>query len=251
VTEVTSTQRWKVGKIASVTGLTVRTLHHYDQIGLVCPSGRTASGHRLYDESDVQRLYQVLALRQLGLPLDRIGEVLGGSTSLDEVLAAHHRFLADQLVAVRELRAHVGTLASILREGPAASVEDFLELIRRVIVVDETAKQYFDADQLADLAERREHLGEGFFADVQAGWADLLPKVADAVESGMDPACPEAQALAARWMKLLEQFHGGDEGLRQGLYRMQADNAEQIEREHGGPSPAQLDFIKAANATRK
>ena len=67
----------------------------------------------------------------------------------------------------------------------------------------------------------------------------------------MDPACPEAQALAARWMELLEQFHGGDEGLRQGLYRMQADNAEQIEREHGGPSPAQLDFIKAVNAARR
>jgi MerR family transcriptional regulator, thiopeptide resistance regulator len=250
VTEVTSTQRWKVGKIASATGLTVRTLHHYDQIALVCPSGRTPSGHRLYEQSDVQRTYQVLALRQLGLPLDKIGEVLSGSTSVEEVLAAHHRFLADQLAAVRALSAQVGTLASILREVPGASVEDFLELIQKVIVVNETVKQYFDADQLADLAQRRERLGEGVFADVQAGWADLLPKVADAVESGMDPASPEAQAMAARWMELLEQFHGGDEGLRQGLYRMQAESAEQIEREHGGPSPVQLDFIKAANAAR-
>lgn len=48
-------------------------------------------------------------------------------------------------------------------------------------------------------------------------------------------------------MDLLQQFHGGDEGLRDSLYRMQADNAEQIEQ-HGGPSPAQLDFIKRANA---
>ena len=62
--EGSSVQVWKVGSLASATGLTVRTLHHYDHIGLVSPSGRTPSGHRLYEESDVRRLYQVLALRQ-------------------------------------------------------------------------------------------------------------------------------------------------------------------------------------------
>ena len=51
-------------------------------------------------------------------------------------------------------------------------------------------------------------------------------------------------------MGLLEQFHGGDAGLRDSLYRMQAENAEQIEQQHGGPSPALMEFIKAANAAR-
>ena len=51
-------------------------------------------------------------------------------------------------------------------------------------------------------------------------------------------------------MALLERFHGGDEGLRDGQYTMQAENAEQIERDHGGPSPAQLEFIQQANAAR-
>ena len=225
VAEGSSVQVWKVGSLASATGLTVRTLHHYDHIGLVSPSGRTPSGHRLYEESDVRRLYQVLALRQLGLPLDRVHEVMAGPASVAEVLAAHHGFLTDQLASVRALRARVGALASTMSQRPATPVEDFLELIQKVIAMDDTVTKYFTDDQLADLAERREHLGEDSIA--------------------------ETQAMAARWMELLEQFHGGDAGLRDGLYRMQADNAEQIEQQHGGPSPSQLDFIKAANAARR
>jgi len=243
---VPRSQVWKVGSLASATGLTVRTLHHYDHIALVSPSGRTPSGHRLYEESDVRRLYQVLALRQLGLPLDKIREVMAGQASVAKVLAVHHRFLTAQLASVRVLRARHGALASTMSQS--ATPEDFLELIQKVIAMDETVTKYLTEDQLADLADRREQLGEDAIAQTQAGWAELLPKVGRALESGIDPSSAEAQVMAARWMELLEQFHGGDAGLRDNLYRMQADNSEQIEQQHGGPSPAQLDFIKAANA---
>ncbi|MDQ3053793.1 MAG: MerR family DNA-binding transcriptional regulator, partial [Actinomycetota bacterium] len=57
----------KIGQLARSSGLTVRTLHHYDHIGLVRPSARTPSGHRLYNDADIRRLYEVIALRDLGL----------------------------------------------------------------------------------------------------------------------------------------------------------------------------------------
>src|SRR5438874_7491933 len=73
-------QLWKVGELAARTGLTVRTLHHYDAIGLLSPSGRTdsahGSGHRLYTAADVARLQQVLSLKQLGFGLDQVREYL-------------------------------------------------------------------------------------------------------------------------------------------------------------------------------
>lgn len=244
-------QVWKVGQLAHLTGLTVRTLHHYDHIDLVRPSGRTSAGHRLYEDADVQRLYQVLALRQLGLSLDEVAAVMAGATSMRQLLAAHRSYLDEQLSAMRRLRAQVSTLAASLEQSPHATVENFLELIRRVIVVDETVKQYFSEEQLTELAERREQAGERAISDVESGWRDLLPRVTAAVESGMDPASPQAQAMAQQWMDLLEQFHGGDDGLRESLYRMQAENADQIEQEHGGPSPAQMDFIAQANAARQ
>ncbi|MBV8247971.1 MAG: MerR family transcriptional regulator, partial [Comamonas sp.] len=65
----------KVGELARQTGLTVRSLHHYDQIGLVTPSARSEAGYRLYAPADVQRLQSVQALRDLGFGLARIAEM--------------------------------------------------------------------------------------------------------------------------------------------------------------------------------
>jgi MerR family transcriptional regulator, thiopeptide resistance regulator len=69
-------QAWKVGTLAQATGLTVRALHHYDHIGLLSPSRRTAAGHRLYTADDVARLYRIRLLRGLGFPLEQIAAAL-------------------------------------------------------------------------------------------------------------------------------------------------------------------------------
>lgn len=69
-------QTRKVGALAQATGLTVRALHHYDRIGLLTPSRRSAAGHRLYTADNVARLYRINVLRRLGFPLDQIARVL-------------------------------------------------------------------------------------------------------------------------------------------------------------------------------
>ena len=71
----------KVGELARHTGLTVRTLHHYDEIGLLKPSGRSGSGYRLYSQADVQRLHGIQSLRHLGLALSDIAGVLDGEVT--------------------------------------------------------------------------------------------------------------------------------------------------------------------------
>ncbi len=77
----------KVGALAKRTGLTVRTLHHYDEIGLLSPSRRTRSGHRLYGDEELSRLQQIASLKHLGLPLEEIRECLTRSEySLERVL---------------------------------------------------------------------------------------------------------------------------------------------------------------------
>ena len=80
---------WKVGKLARATGLTVRALHHYDEIGLLVP-GRTESGHRVYSRVHVERLYRVLALRGVGIALDEIGSALDdNSVTLIDTVRRH------------------------------------------------------------------------------------------------------------------------------------------------------------------
>ena len=66
----------RVGELAAATGLTVRTLHYYEEIGLLVASGRSDAGHRLYADADVERLYRICLLRRLGLPLGEIGRAL-------------------------------------------------------------------------------------------------------------------------------------------------------------------------------
>ncbi|MEV0831360.1 MerR family transcriptional regulator [Nonomuraea rubra] len=70
---------WKIGDLAAATGVTVRTLRHFDQIGLLCPAQRSDAGHRVYTSDDVRRLYQILALRELRLPLGGIADALNGA----------------------------------------------------------------------------------------------------------------------------------------------------------------------------
>src|SRR5579871_1605575 len=88
----------KVGELARRTGLTVRTLHHYDAIGLLKPSLHTESGHRLYTAADVARLQQVLSLRQLGFSLEQARDCLDrpGFAPL-EVIRLHVERLREQV----------------------------------------------------------------------------------------------------------------------------------------------------------
>src|SRR4026208_2411927 len=67
---------YRVGEVATLTRVSVRTLHHYDRIGLWRPAARSGGGYRLYGEDDLLRLQQILTLRYLGFPLKRIGELL-------------------------------------------------------------------------------------------------------------------------------------------------------------------------------
>lgn len=71
-------KQWKVGELAKLTGLTVRTLRFYDGIGLFSPSAQTESGHRLYSDEDLTRLYQILSLKELGLSLEEVRAALSG-----------------------------------------------------------------------------------------------------------------------------------------------------------------------------
>ncbi|SEE92508.1 DNA-binding transcriptional regulator, MerR family [Ruania alba] len=235
---------WKVGELARATGLTVRTLHHWGDVGLVVPTARTSAGHRLYTESDVERVYQVLALRRLGVDLATAGALLDGSAEVSEVLTRHLAAVDEQITALGRLR---DGLEATLATASGRSSDDFLDLIRKVIIVDEIVQKHFSPEQLTALAERKETDGERIAA-VEAAWPDLIGRVQRAIDAGMDPTSEDGRALAREWQGLLHEFHQGDAQLRESLYAMQQDNAEAIRRDHGGPSPEQIEFITRASA---
>ena len=117
-----------VGELSRLSGVTVRTLHHYDEIGLLRPSGRTASGYRLYADDDVLRLQQILILRELGMPLDDIAGALD-TENRAELLHQHRAALVAKRGQLDAMLAAVDRALEALEKGnPIMTPEDFQQL---------------------------------------------------------------------------------------------------------------------------
>jgi len=107
-------RHWQIGELAKQTGLSARALRHYDELGLLTPSERTESGYRLYAESDVPRLYRIVALRQLGFPLEEIARVLDeGQPDLPEIACRHLRRVEQDLERLKRLRRRLAPMRDV------------------------------------------------------------------------------------------------------------------------------------------
>jgi DNA-binding transcriptional MerR regulator len=144
-------KHWKIGDLARATGLSVRTLHHYDEIGLLVPSERTQAGYRLYGEDDVRRLYGIRVLRDLGIPLGKIPEALEGD--LRATLARHLERVGRDLERQRRLQS---LLQRILDAADTASGEDYMEAIEAMTMFE----KYYTPGQLEQIEERRKSFSD-------------------------------------------------------------------------------------------
>ena len=115
---------WSVGQLAKATGLTVRTLHHYEQIGLLAPSERGENGYRRYRPQDVDRLYRIVALRELGLPLKAIAGALDGGGDVRSVMEQHLAHVEAELRRHRRLRER---LRGLLEAGRSTDLTDLIQ----------------------------------------------------------------------------------------------------------------------------
>ena len=208
---------WKIGELARRTGLTVRTLHHYDEIGLLAPSYRTGAGHRQYTADDVARLQMIVSLRQLGLPLREIGDWLSRpGTSPRSVIELHLARLRDQIDEQQALYRRLEAIAERLRTAEEVSADDFLTTMEMIAMYD----KYYTEEQRQKIEERGREIGPEAIRAAEKEWPELIAKVRAEMEKGTDPASETVQALARRWMELVQAFTGGDPGIAQSLGTM-------------------------------
>ena len=145
----------KVGELAKRTGLTVRTLHHSDEIGLLRPSLHTESGHRLYTAGDVARLQQVLSLRQLGFSLEEVAGCLdrAGFSPL-EVVRLHIARLREQIGLQQKLCDRLEAVANHLQAAGEVSANELIQTIKEITMI----ASYYTPEQLESLKKRGEQL---------------------------------------------------------------------------------------------
>jgi DNA-binding transcriptional MerR regulator len=238
-------EHYRIGELARLAGVTVRALHHWDELGLLVPSERTQGGHRLYSPGDVERLYRLLALRGIGLPLDEIGPLLDDPA--DGVAATVRRHLdrvEQQLGSLGALRTRLSRLLAAL-DGGEESTQRFLDAMEAMSMFE----KYYTPEQLAQLEQRRQDLGEDAIEAVETEWKELYAQVRAHREAGTDPAEPAVQRLVTRSGELIRMFTGGDPGIAASLRRMYETEGPQ-RASRGMAAPEDLEYLERARATR-
>jgi DNA-binding transcriptional MerR regulator len=237
-------EQYRIGELAQAAGVTVRALHHYDRLGLLVPSERTHGGHRLYTAADVQRLYRLLALRELGFPLGEIGAVLDADGALPGTVRRHLDHVERRLQQLEAVRRRLARLLAALDTGAQATTP-ILEVMEAMSMFE----KYYTPDQLAQLERRRQEFGDEKIKAVEREWAELYASLREHRERGTDPADPAVQALGRRAGELVEMFTGGDPAIRASLQRMYEQ--EDPQRASRGMADAEdFAYLEAIRAAR-
>lgn len=193
----------KIGELARLTGLTVRTLHHYDSIGLLSPSARTQAGYRLYQHSDMDRLHRIMALRRFGLSLAEIATSLASNDlPLSIIVAKQIAMLDQQLAQAANLRSRLLILQTQLEQGQEPDLADWLTTMEQMNMIN----KYFTQDEVRQMPMLND-------AAVEQEWQTLVARVRALMDTGADAGSPAAQALATEWMVKLVRDTSAHPGL--------------------------------------
>ncbi|GLJ98131.1 MerR family transcriptional regulator [Microbacterium terrae] len=198
---------WSIQQIAKLAGTTSRTLRHYDDIGLLAPSSIGYNGYRQYDQAALVRLQRILLLRELGLGLPQIGDVLDHSASETHALETHLSLLRQEQDRLARQIASVESTITALEGGERLMAENMFDGFDHTQYKDEV-EQRWGTQAYAD----SDRWWRSMDADAKAAWqqqvSDLGRDWIAAAESGIAPDSDEAQAVAKRHVEWLTGIPG-------------------------------------------
>lgn len=204
-----------VGRVADLVGVSVRTLHHWDGIGLVRPSGRSGSGYRLYDATDVARIHRVLVHRELGLALGQIGRILDDpSADPREHLRRRRILLAER---IRRLERTVRAVDEMIERTDMDQSTDDLSADEQARIFgtdwdpalqDEARERWGGTDAWAESAARARERDAGQWQAVRDEIEEVESALAAALGRGVAPGSAEAHALAERHRATISRHYG-------------------------------------------
>ena len=246
---------YRVGEFAKLTKVSVRTLHHYDRIGILKPAAISEGGHRLYSETELLRLQQILTLRYLGFPLAQIGELLERPDF--DVLASmqiQRRVVRDRISELQKIESALGELV----EGRQTSGEWNWDLVVEASGAVQGSRQeagfnvekYYTPEQMQQFKELGDELGPNTIRSIEERWTVLMAEVR--TKRDLDPTSPEARELADRWNALTAETMAHYDGYPE-LKGAIKDNYDQrrFEGHERAPSMEDFAFIQKVNESRE
>jgi len=215
---------WTVGQVAELFGVTVRTLHHYDEIGLLVPSERSGAGYRLYTDGDLARLQQVVVYRRLELPLEEIATLLDGDEDAVDHLRRQRATVMSRLDELRELVSAIDRALEREMNDQPATPEDLKELFGDGFEDEyqqEAQERWGETDAWKQSQSRTRRYTKADWAQVKAEMDAVNAAFVAALTSG-EPATGEAAMDAAEQHRLHihERFYDLDHAFHRGLADM-------------------------------
>ncbi|MBX2798349.1 MAG: MerR family transcriptional regulator [Myxococcales bacterium] len=218
-----------VSEVAALAGISVRTLHHYDQIGLVRPAERSDAGYRLYDDADLARLHDVLTWRALGFPLQEVQDLLDDPDhDRLEALFLHRERLASQVGALNE---RIAALDEAIRKTTHA--EPLAEVDYRALfdgfdpseLETEAEATWGDTEAWAESKRRTARYGEAEWRAIRDEQAALNQRLAALMAAGEPPTSTEARATAeAHRVHIDRWFYAVDREIHLGLAELYVED---------------------------
>jgi MerR family transcriptional regulator, thiopeptide resistance regulator len=191
---------YPVGAVAELAGVTVRTLHHYDRIGLLSPRGRSAGGYRLYGEADLERLQQILFYRELGFSLEEIAAILDDpDADATAHLRRQHALLTERIKRLESMVAAVEHAMEAQRMGISLTPEERFEVFGDFNPDDyaeEVEQRWGDTDAYRESQRRTRSYGKEDWLRIRTEADDTQARVAAAYADGVEPGSTRAMDLA-------------------------------------------------------
>jgi DNA-binding transcriptional MerR regulator len=233
---------WKVGDLAKQTKLSVRTLHYYEEIGLLRPSVRTESGHRLYTETDIARLQRILMLRQLGFSLEDIQLCLDRPEyEMAPLIDLHVARIEQEMALQQSILQKLVALRRHLQDEDSIPVTQFLKTMEAITMLE----KHLTPEQLQAVRAHHQQDRESGGAISQA-WRDLFAGIQSHIDAGDDPAIAPVQALAEKWRALVATSTKGDAAFARSVKTLYDESPQA--RERVGMSTAVWEYAKSALA---
>jgi MerR family transcriptional regulator, thiopeptide resistance regulator len=213
-----------VGAVARLAGVTVRTMHHYDEIGLVSPSGRSPSGYRLYAEADLDRLHAVLAYRELGFGLDEIAALLARTGNPLEHLRRQHALVRARIDQLTRLLGALEKTMEAHMSGLNLTPEEKFEVFGDHDpdqYAGEARDRWGGTDAYRQSAQRTARYGKDDWVRIKAEGDAVTQRFADLFSAGVAPDAPEAAAAAREHREHISRwFYDCSPEMQRGLAEM-------------------------------
>ncbi|MFF8831705.1 MerR family transcriptional regulator [Streptomyces sp. NPDC015131] len=202
---------WSVGQVAAFAHVTVRTLHHYDEIGLLSPSGRSHAGHRRYDDADLDRLQRILFYRELGFPLDQVAALVDDPhADPQEHLRRQHELLSARIAELQKMAEAVEHAMEANRMGINLTPEERFEVFGEhdpEQYAEEARQRWGNTDAYRQSQQRAARYTKADWQRMQDEAAAWGARYAALMAGGEPPEGERAMDLAEEHRRQIAEWH--------------------------------------------